>query len=140
MSSLIQPILAELDPTIVMIVIAMFVVLLIITIIKKAIKFVIMTTVIIGVLILSIPAAKSFQENYNFEIKDNAAYIISQGQDYVIDDIGKIKSATFIYNGLNGVDVQIKYIDTNFSINLPSFMAESLQKFFDKYGIAYKIQ
>lgn len=140
MSSMLEPFLAELDPTIVYIVIGLFAVLLLITIIKKAIKFTIVVAAIIACLVLVVPMAQDFQSKYQFDIKDGAAHLVTEGQEVIVGELDKIKEVKFTYNGLNGVDVKIKYTDTNMGFTVPSFLAESLQEYFDKYNIDYKIE
>lgn len=140
MISMFEPFLAELDPTIVYIVIALFAVLLLITVIKKAIKFTIIVACIIAGLVLVVPVAQDFQSKYSFDIKNGAAHVMTEGHELIVGELDKIKSVKFTYNGLNGVDVDIKYTDTNMKFNVPSFLAESLQEYFDKYQINYKIE
>lgn len=140
MTSMLEPFLAELDPSVVWIVIALFVALLLITIIKKAIKFTIIVACLIAGLVLVIPVAEDFQSKYQFEITDGEAHITTEGQELIVGELSKIKSVKFTYSGLNGVDVNIKYTDTNMSFTVPSFLAESLQEYFDKYDIDYKIE
>ena len=140
MLSMFEPFLAELDPMIVWVVIGLFAVLLLITVIKKAIKFTIIVAAIIAGLVLVIPVAQDFQSKYQFEIADGKAMVVTDGQQVIIDNIGKVENVVFTYNGLNGVDVSIKYTDTNMKFNVPSFLAESIQEYFDKYDIKYKIE
>lgn len=140
MLSMFEPFLAELDPMIVWVVIGLFAVLLLITIIKKAIKFTIIVAAIIAGLVLVVPVAQDFQSKYQFEITDGKAVVVTDGQQVIVDNVGKIDKVTFTYNGLNGVDVEIKYTDTRMNFNVPSFLAESLQSYFDKYDIKYKIE
>lgn len=140
MISMLEPFLAELDTSVVLIVIALFSVLLIITMIKKAIKFTIAVAIIIAGLIFVIPMAQDFQSKYSFEIENGKAIIVTEGQRLIVDELDKIEEVTFTYNGLQGVNVKIKYTGNSMSATIPSFLAESLQKYFDKYAISYKIE
>lgn len=140
MTSMLEPILAELDPRILWVIVGLFVALLIITLIKKAIKLTLTVACIIAALMILMPMAEDFQSKYNFDIEDGKAYITTEGQEFIIEELSKVKEAKFIYNGINGVDVSIKYTDTNMNFNVPSFLAESIQEYFDKYDIPYKIE
>ena len=140
MTSMLEPLLAELDPKIIWIIVGLFVALLIITLIKKAIKLTLTVACVIVALMILTPMAEDFQSKYKFDIADGKAYITAEGQEFIIEELNKVKDAKFVYNGLNGVDVSIKYTDTNMNFNVPSFLAESIQEYFDKYDIPYKIE
>jgi hypothetical protein len=140
MSSLVEPFLAELDTKVVLVMICAFAILLALTILKRALKLAIFVGVVIAALFLVIPVAQDFQKNYHFEIENGKANIVSEGQNVTVDDLDNIKKVKFVYNGLNGVDVHITYKDTSMSFNVPSFLAESLQDYFDSYHITYEIQ
>lgn len=140
MDNLLQPILAELDPTVVYIVVGLFAVLLILTVIKKAVKLALIVAIIMGCVFMLAPMAEDFQEKYSVVTETDQILIKVDGREYEINNPTAIKEAKLVYTGKQTIDVKIKYTDTNLNFNVPVFMGEGIKEFFEKHNIAYKVE
>lgn len=140
MDNMLQPILAELDPNIVYLVVAVFAVLLVLTVIKKAIKLTIIVAVITGCVFMLAPMAEDFQERYQFTVEDSQVILKVDGREYIIDNPTNIKEAKLVYTGKQTIDVVIKYTDTNLGFTVPVFMGDTIKDFFEEYDVKYKVE
>lgn len=140
MENMLQPILAELDPKVVYIVVAMFALLVVLAIVKKALKIAIVVAVFGSCIFLLAPAAKEFQSNFKINTEQGAIHLLSEGQEYTIDNFANIKKATLIYNGKQQIEVDIEYNESFLNFTVPAFMGEQIKEFFDSHDVKYKIQ
>lgn len=140
MDNILQPILAELDPSVVYIVVAVFAVLLVLTIIKKAIKLAIIVAIITGCIFMLAPMAEDFQEKYSFTVESDQLIIKTGGREYKLNNPTAIKEAKLVYTGKQTIDVKIKYTDTNLNFTIPVFMGEGIKDFLEQYDIPYKVE
>lgn len=140
MSNMLQPILAGLDPKVVYAVVVLFAIIIILAIVKKAAKIAIFMTILTACIYLLAPAAKDFQQNYSINVDKGAVHIVTDGQEYTIDDFAKIKEAKLVYNGKQEIDVKIKYADTFLNFTVPVFMGDTIKDYFDSHDVAYEVE
>ena len=142
MDNLVAPILAELDTNLVIAIAVLMIILLAVSIwvIKKVTKMVIFLACVVICLVFVVPAASSFQEKYNFSVEDNNITIISDGQEYTLGNLGEIKDITMVYNGMQGVNINIKYKDSSLDIEVPVFINNLLKEYLDSRNMDYVIK
>ena len=142
MDNLVAPILAELDTNLVIVIAILMVILLAVAIwvIKKITKMIIFLACVVLCLVFVVPAASSFQEKYSFSVEDNNITIVSDGQEYTLGNLGEIKDITMVYNGMQGVNISIKYDDSSLDIEVPVFINNLLKEYLDSRNVDYVIK
>lgn len=110
-------------------------ILVIIAIVKKAIKlgiFLIVAWIVISMLIM--PAAQDFKEKYNFEIENNTAVVTIDSREYRIDkDI--YKSIDIVPGEDGSYNIKLNTDTETHTIEVPKFIAKNIGKFAEGKGI-----
>ena len=146
--SLKEQILGTLDPKVVYLCIAVLVVLLIITIVKKfAVAAIIVVLVGVGMYSL-VPAALDFQENYSISREDGIVTIRVDGKEFQFGnsiknadkDIPAIKQATLTRQSDGTYTLKIFYVDGGVgTFNVPGYMRSALNKYLESMVTNYKL-
>ena len=148
LESLKNQFLGSLDPKIVYVCLAVLAVLIILTLIKKAIKIAIVLA-ILGVVIYSVvPMAKNFQNDYKFSIDSKGVLTVTvEGKELVLDNTEKrfdddirVDKLEVKRESSGEYALKIYYTDgTAQAFTVPGFMRTNLINYLDKHGFKYKV-
>lgn len=150
LESLKGQLLGTLDPKIVYLCLAMIAVLIILTIIKKAIKFAVVLVVFAVAMYSLVPMAKDFQNNYKFSVdSDGVLTITVGGKDLVLDnsepenkydDESRVEKLTVQKQSDGDYYLNIVYTDgSTQKFEVPSFMRSNLINYLNKQEYDYKL-
>lgn len=142
--------LGTLDPKIVYLCLAMIAVLIILTIIKKAIKFAVVLVVFAVAMYSLVPMAKDFQNNYKFSVdSDGVLTITVDGKDLVLDnsepeskydDESRVEKLTVQKQSDGDYHLNIVYTDgSTQKFEVPGFMRSNLINYLNKQEYDYKL-
>lgn len=150
LESLKGQLLGSLDEKIVYLCLAVIVVLIIITLIKKAIKFAVVLVVFAVAMYLLVPIAKDFQNNYKFNVdSDGVLTITADGKDLVLDNSepesrydnkARVEKLTIQKQSDGDYHLNIEYTDRSTQkFVIPSFMRSNLINYLNKQEYDYKL-
>lgn len=138
MTDMFAPILSELNPTYVWIFVGICAILVVLSIVKKAIKL----ALIVGLIGLCVsvvaPWAQDFQEKYKINFDNGALVMKVNGEDFRLDKEA-IKSMQLVNDGFGNYSLGITYDDGLQTIGLPTFMTNTIKEFADRYSIPIEV-
>lgn len=145
MESMLAPILQEVDTRILIGFAVVMGILVVVTLIKKAVKLSAVVAAFAAIAIAIVPAANDFQEKYKFNIVDGAAVFSIEGTDYKIDK-RTVDNIEMENTGFSGYKTVITFLgnegeaSSNITLNIPTFMVSSIRDFADKQDIKIKVR
>lgn len=150
LESLKGQLLGTLEPNIVYLCLAMIAVLIVLTLIKKAIKFAVVLVVFAVAMYSLVPMAKDFQNNYKFSVdSDGVLTITVDGKDLVLDnsepeskydDESRVEKLTVQKQSDGDYHLNIVYTDgSTQKFVVPSFMRSNLINYLNKQEYDYKL-
>lgn len=139
MTSMLEPILGQLDRRVIILFIAIMAVGIILALIKKVFKIVFVLGAFVAIALLIMPMAEDFQERYQFSLANGELSITVDGEEYTIDRL-ECKEITVTNLGLDGgYSLSANLGDEVLNIKIPVFMVSSIEGFADRYDIPIKI-
>lgn len=138
MTDMLAPILSEIEPTYIWMLVGICAIVLLLSLLKKAVKLAI-TVLIIGLCATAVvPWAQNFQEKYQIRVEDGALAMKIDGEDFFIDREG-IKSMQLVNDGFGNYSLGITYKDGLQTIKLPTFMTNTIKEFAERYYIPIEV-
>lgn len=138
MTSMLEPILGQVDPTVLWVFIGIMAVCVVLSIIKKAIKIAVTVALIASLATVIAPLAQEFQENYKFEIVDSTAILKIKGEEFRLSR-DECKDIRLENKGSKGYSLIVDTKNGKLDIIIPTFMMTSMRDFADKYGIPVSV-
>lgn len=139
MTTMLEPILGNLDNRIVIVFIVIMAICLILALIKKVFKVAIFVAILAIAASFLMPIAKDFQEKYQFSLEDGTAIIKVEGQEYKLDRI-ECKNIEMENKGSAGYELRAETSDGTLDIIVPTFMLDSVKHFAERYGIPIEVR
>ena len=148
--SMMNEMLGTLDPKIVYLCIAVFIVAAILALIKKAVVITVIMVVVSIAAYAIVPIAKDFQEQYKISVNDdNQLVMVIEGRETVLTAIGDPDDEEF--DAMVDVEIErnkdgeyvlnIIHMSGGVTrVNVPSFMRDTMLKYFKNNSIAYELR
>lgn len=138
MINMLEPILANVDTKVILIVAGILVISGILAIIKKVVKLGLVMLVVAILVSTLIPMAQSFQEKYSINVSNGVIALKVDGKEYNIDK-ENCKSITIENKGLSTYLVSAEFNAGRLAITMPGFMVNKIKDFGEKHKIPIKM-
>lgn len=134
MKDIIEQILANVDHRILIAIAVILVISFIFALVKKIAKLAIFIAAVAIIVTIGIPAAKDFQDKYQFNIVEGQAVVMIEGKKFILDK-EECKNITIEMTEDKKYEMEAVISGNTVEVEIPSFMVKGIESFANSNGI-----